>query len=88
MLIGYSNADFTNAGATNTTFGQPININVLAPAGGSTGLGRQAADGSYIVTSGTAIPATATGQGTAAIQGHPAFDPGRRRSSTRRSASP
>jgi OmcA/MtrC family decaheme c-type cytochrome len=81
VLLGYSNADFTNAAAqsnttTAATFGQPIQVNLLAPAAtNSVVVASNTVTGQYLMTSGLAIPAAATGQGTAAIQGHPAFIP-------------
>ena len=81
VLFGYSNADFTNAAAmtnatTASTFGQPIQVNLLAPAATNSVLtASNTVTGAYVLTSGIAIPATATGTGTAAIQGHPAFIP-------------
>lgn len=73
VLIGFSNADLQNAGG-NMRYAQPININLLSLPAGSTLV--KEADGSYTLTSGVAIPANATGSGTVAIQGHPAFSSG------------
>jgi OmcA/MtrC family decaheme c-type cytochrome len=74
VLIGWSNSDFQNAGA-GANFGQPVNINLLAPAGGAVLAGPDEADGSYTITSGVAVPAGAEGSGTAVLQGHPGFMP-------------
>jgi OmcA/MtrC family decaheme c-type cytochrome len=73
LNIALSNSDFTNVG-TGANFGQPITIDLLAA--GAPVTGPDAVTGAYTVTSPTAIPANATGQGTVAIDGHPAFDPG------------
>lgn len=72
-LVALNNTDFTNAGLTGTTFGQPLNINLLSLPAGST-LSAQDASGYYTLTVANALPAGATGGGTVAIQGHPAFD--------------
>jgi OmcA/MtrC family decaheme c-type cytochrome len=81
VLLGYSNADFTNAAAMSNatvaaTFGQSIQVNLLSPAAtNSVVTASNTVTGAYVLTSGLAIPATAVGSGTAAIQGHPAFIP-------------
>jgi OmcA/MtrC family decaheme c-type cytochrome len=77
MLVAFKNADFTNAGQTGTTFGQPLNVNLLALPAGST-LSAQDASGYYTLTVTNALPAAAITPavavgGTVAIQGHPAF---------------
>jgi len=60
FLIGWSTVDYTNSGIDNA---QPIRVGTS----GATDNG----DGTFTVTSGAAIPATATGSGVVALQGHP-----------------
>jgi OmcA/MtrC family decaheme c-type cytochrome len=67
ILIGWDSTDYTNTGSGSTPAG-PISLNPLF--GGATDNG----DGTFSVTSTVAIPATVTGSGVAAIEGHPAGD--------------
>jgi OmcA/MtrC family decaheme c-type cytochrome len=68
--VAWSTADYTNAGS-GILPGLPIQMNPLTACGGaSTAVG----DGSFTVTSSTAIPLTAVGSAAATIEGHPAVD--------------
>jgi len=64
ILIGWDTRDYTNTGSDRTP-AQPISINALTSATAAGG-------GSFTVTSPVAIPATVTGSGVVAIEGHPA----------------
>jgi OmcA/MtrC family decaheme c-type cytochrome len=68
--VAWSTSDYTNTGS-GVLPALPIQMNPLTACGGaSTANG----DGSFTVTSTTAIPLTATGSAAAAIEGHPAVD--------------
>jgi hypothetical protein len=68
--VAWSTTDYTNAGS-GVLPGLPIQMNPLTACGGaSTAVG----DGSFTVTSTTAIPLTAVGSAAATIEGHPAVD--------------
>ncbi len=71
ILIGWSTSDYTNTGSESGEPGQPISIDPLSPAAPATDNG----DGTFTVTSPVAIPATVSGTGVVAIEGHPAADP-------------
>lgn len=63
--LAWNTTDYSNDGSGKYP-GQPISFNALtATANG---------DGTYTITSPTAIPLTATGSGEVAIEGHPAGD--------------
>ncbi len=76
--IGWSTTDYTNLGSGSAqvatgTPAQPISINPLpnaSPPGASTDNG----DGTFTVTSTTAIPLDAVGSLAVALEGHPAVD--------------
>lgn len=68
--IAWSTTDYANIGSGRLP-ALPLTINPLAACGGaSTNNG----DGTFTVTSATAIPATATGSLSVAVEGHPAVD--------------
>lgn len=68
--VAWSTTDYTNAGS-GVLPALPIQMNPLTACGGaSTANG----DGTFTVTSATAIPMTAIGSAAAAIEGHPAVD--------------
>ncbi|CAB1064291.1 hypothetical protein D1BOALGB6SA_9083 [Olavius sp. associated proteobacterium Delta 1] len=67
ILIGWDTTNYTNTGSASDP-AQPISLDPLF--GGATDNG----DGTFSVTSTVAIPATVTGSGVAAIEGHPAGD--------------
>ncbi|HSD69109.1 MAG TPA: OmcA/MtrC family decaheme c-type cytochrome, partial [Woeseiaceae bacterium] len=68
--IAWSTTDYANIGSGRLP-ALPLVMNPLAACGGaSTNNG----DGTFTVTSATAIPATATGSLSVAIEGHPAVD--------------
>jgi OmcA/MtrC family decaheme c-type cytochrome len=68
--VAWSTTDYTNAGS-GVLPALPIQMNPLTACGGaSTANG----DGTFTVTSTTAIPLTAIGSAAAAIEGHPAVD--------------
>lgn len=66
IKIGWDTDDIHNTDSGND-LGQPISTNALTAAVDN-------GDGTFSVTSGTALPATATGTGIAFIDGHPAAD--------------
>ncbi|MGL6223737.1 MAG: OmcA/MtrC family decaheme c-type cytochrome, partial [Steroidobacteraceae bacterium] len=68
--VAWSTADYTNYGS-GLNPGQPIQMNPLNACGGSSVAN---SDGSFTVTSTTAIPANATGSVGVALEGHPALD--------------
>jgi OmcA/MtrC family decaheme c-type cytochrome len=68
--VAWSTTDFTNIGSGNLP-GVPISMNPLAACGGAS---VNNGDGTFTVTSPTAIPATAVGTASIAIEGHPAVD--------------
>lgn len=68
ILIAWETTDYTNTGSGSTP-AQPVSINALA-----SGVATDNEDGTYTVTSTVALPATAVGSGTVAIEGHPAGD--------------
>jgi OmcA/MtrC family decaheme c-type cytochrome len=75
--IGWSTADYNNAGSGASGPGQPISLNPLNAATGCSTLAAGVvanADGSYTMTSSVAIPATVTGTAVVAFEGHPAGD--------------
>ncbi len=70
ISIGWNTTDYTNTNSGSDP-AQPIGINPLTACGGaSTANG----DGTFTVTSGTAIPAGTTGTLAVTIDGHPAVD--------------
>jgi OmcA/MtrC family decaheme c-type cytochrome len=72
-LVGFRNTDYTNQGITGTTFGQPLNVNLLVPPANTTITGPDGS-GWYTAVVAAGLPTGLTGQATVAIQGHPAFD--------------
>lgn len=68
--VAWSTTDYANIGSGNLP-GAPITMNPLAACGGAS---TDNGDGTFTVTSPTAIPATATGTLSVAIEGHPAVD--------------
>jgi hypothetical protein len=67
VLLGWETSDYTNTGSGSVP-ATPISINALTSAVAN-------ADGTFSVTSPVPLPATVTGSGIAAIEGHPAVDP-------------
>lgn len=63
--LAWSTTDYSNDGSGKSP-GQPISFNALTATSNG--------DGTYSITSPTAIPLTATGSGEVAIEGHPAGD--------------
>ena len=68
--VAWSTTDFANIGSGNLP-GTPVSMNPLAACGGAS---TDNGDGTFTVTSVTAIPATAVGTASIAIEGHPAVD--------------
>ncbi|NOR66633.1 MAG: OmcA/MtrC family decaheme c-type cytochrome, partial [Woeseiaceae bacterium] len=68
--VAWNTADFTNIGSGNLP-GVPISMNPLAACGGAS---VNNGNGTFTVTSPTAIPATVVGTASIAIEGHPAVD--------------
>ena len=68
--VAWSTTDYTNAGSGRLP-ALPIQMNPLTACGGAS---TDNLDGTFTVTSTTAIPATAIGSALAAIEGHPAVD--------------
>lgn len=68
--VAWSTTDYANIGSGSLP-GTPITMNPLAACGGTS---TDNGDGTFSVTSPTAIPATATGSLSVAIEGHPAVD--------------
>jgi len=68
--VAWSTTDFANIGSGNLP-GVPLSMNPLAACGGAS---VNNGDGTFTVTSPTAIPATAVGTASIAIEGHPAVD--------------
>ncbi len=68
--VAWSTTDFANIGSGNLP-GIPLSMNPLAACGGAS---VNNGDGTFTVTSPSAIPATATGTASIAIEGHPAVD--------------
>jgi OmcA/MtrC family decaheme c-type cytochrome len=64
VLLAWNTGDYTNEGSGSAP-GKVVSIN---PVGSATDNG----DGSFSITSGTAIPGDVTGSGAAALEGHPA----------------
>ena len=75
--IGWSTSDYTNAGAVDGS-GNPTaeayRINVLTDCTTGAADCVDNGDGTYTVTSGMAIPSTATGSGVVGMEGHPWVD--------------
>jgi OmcA/MtrC family decaheme c-type cytochrome len=73
--IGWDTRDYTNSGeflgSGTLVNGLPIQLNPLNACGGNS---TDNGDGSFTVTSGSAIPDTATGTAAIVIEGHPAVD--------------
>jgi OmcA/MtrC family decaheme c-type cytochrome len=67
VLLGWETSDYTNTGSGSEP-ATPISINALTSAVAN-------GDGTFSVTSPVPLPATVTGSGIAAIEGHPAVDP-------------
>jgi OmcA/MtrC family decaheme c-type cytochrome len=70
ISIGWDTRDYTNRGSGNTP-AQPVSMNPLAAAACG-GASVDNGDGTFTVTSPTAIPATASGTLAVTIDGHPA----------------
>ena len=68
--VAWSTTDFANIGSGRLP-GVPVSMNPLAACGGAS---VDNGDGTFTVTSPTAIPATAVGSASIAIEGHPAVD--------------
>jgi len=68
--VAWSTTDFANIGSGRLP-GVPLSMNPLAACGGAS---VDNGDGTFTVTSPTAIPATAVGSASIAIEGHPAVD--------------
>jgi OmcA/MtrC family decaheme c-type cytochrome len=68
--VAWSTTDFANIGSGNLP-GVPISMNPLAACGGAS---VNNGDGTFTVTSPTAIPAAAMGSASSVIEGHPAVD--------------
>ncbi len=68
--VAWSTSDYANIGSGNLP-GIPISMNPLAACGGAS---TDNGDGTFTVTSPMAIPATAVGTASIAIEGHPAVD--------------
>jgi OmcA/MtrC family decaheme c-type cytochrome len=68
--VAWSTTDYANIGSGSLP-GLPISMNPLAACGGTS---VDNGDDTFTVTSPTAIPATATGSLSVAIEGHPAVD--------------
>lgn len=68
ILIAWETTDYTNTGSGSTP-AEPVSINTLAD-----GVATDNGDGTFTVTSTVAIPTTAVGSGTVAMEGHPAGD--------------
>ena len=70
--VAWSTTNYTNTGS-GLNPGQPIQMNPLAGLNCG-GVSTNNGDGTFTVTSVTAIPATAVGSAAVAIEGHPALD--------------
>jgi len=68
--VAWSTTDYANIGSGNLP-GIPLSMNPLATCGGAS---TDNGNGTFTVTSPMAIPATATGSLSVAIEGHPAVD--------------
>ena len=68
--VAWSSTDYANIGSGNLP-GTPISMNPLAACGGTS---TDNGDGTFTVTSPAAVPATASGSLSVAIEGHPAVD--------------
>ncbi len=68
--VAWSTVDYTNRDS-GLTPALPIQMNPLTACGGTS---TDNGDGTFTVTSATAIPATAVGTAAVAIEGHPALD--------------
>jgi len=68
--VAWSTTDYANIGSGNLP-GTPISMNPLLACGGAS---TDNLDGTFTVTAPIAIPTTATGSLSAAIEGHPAVD--------------
>jgi OmcA/MtrC family decaheme c-type cytochrome len=68
ILIAWETTDYTNTGSGSVP-AEPVSIRALA-----SGIATDNGDGTFTVTSTVAIPATAVGSGTVAMEGHPAGD--------------
>ena len=68
--VAWSTTDFANIGSGNLP-GVPVSMNPLAACGGAS---VDNGDGTFTVTSPTAIPASTVGTASIAIEGHPAVD--------------
>ena len=68
--VAWSTTDYTNTGS-GLTPGLPIQMNPLTACGGAS---TNNSNGTFTVTSATAMPATAVGSAAVAIEGHPALD--------------
>ena len=70
VSIGWSSTDYTNTGSGNTP-AQPVSMNPLSACGGTS---TDNGDGTFTVTSPTAVPVGTVGTLAATIDGHPAVD--------------
>jgi OmcA/MtrC family decaheme c-type cytochrome len=70
ISVGWDTTDYTNTGSGNTP-AQPVSMNPLTACGGTS---TDNADGTFTVTSPTAVPAGTTGTLAVTIDGHPAVD--------------
>ncbi len=70
ISIGWDTSDYTNTGSGNTP-AQPVSMNPLTACGGTS---TDNGNGTFTVTSPTAVPAGTAGTLVAAIDGHPAVD--------------
>ncbi|HSN52304.1 MAG TPA: OmcA/MtrC family decaheme c-type cytochrome [Woeseiaceae bacterium] len=70
VSVGWSTSDYTNTGSGNSP-AQPVSMNPLTACGGAS---TDNGDGTFTVTSPTAVPAGTTGTLAVTIDGHPAVD--------------
>ncbi len=70
VSVGWSTSDYTNTGSGNSP-AQPVSMNPLTACGGAS---TDNGDGTFTVTSPTAVPAGVTGTLAVTIDGHPAVD--------------
>ena len=70
ISVGWDTTDYTNTGSGNTP-AQPVSMNPLTACGGTS---TDNGNGTFTVTSPTAVPAGTTGTLAVTIDGHPAVD--------------
>jgi len=70
VSVGWDTTDYTNTGSGNAP-AQPVSMNPLTACGGTS---TDNTDGTFTVTSPTAVPAGTTGTLAVTIDGHPAVD--------------